>query len=79
MIELSKERQETFLRASLSDRCNYSCEYCAKDLGMENHTPNKIHAPILTADEYIDNLKGFAEHGFKTISFTGGEPFIREA
>jgi len=76
MINLLPEKQSIFLRASLADICNFSCQYCAYDLGMENHTPNCLHAPLLTAEKYIHNLHLLAEHGFQTISFTGGEPLL---
>ena len=76
MIELVPEKKGTFLRASLSDVCNFSCEYCAKDMGMENHTPKFMKADLLSADDYIRNLERIASHGFEIISFTGGEPLL---
>jgi molybdenum cofactor biosynthesis enzyme MoaA len=76
MIYLLPERQSTLLRASVSSICNFSCQYCATDLGMENHTPPCIKAPLLNAKEYIQNMKMIAQHGFKAISFTGGEPLL---
>lgn len=76
MKQLLKEKKGTFLRASVCDVCNFSCQYCATDLGMENHTPTCIDAPLLEAEEYVDNMRLLAEHGFETISFTGGEPFL---
>lgn len=76
MIKLSAEKKGTFVRASLCDVCNFSCEYCAKDMGMENHTPKCIEAELLSADAYIRNLERIAAHGFEIISFTGGEPLL---
>lgn len=76
METLSKEKKKVFLRASISDVCNFSCQYCATDLGMENHTPTCLKAPLLTAEQYIRNMKLLAQHGFKTVSFTGGEPLL---
>ncbi len=76
MKHLSKEKKGTFLRASISDVCNFSCQYCATDLGMENHTPKCITAPLLSTEDYVNNMKALAKHGFETISFTGGEPFL---
>lgn len=73
---LTPEKQTTLLRASISDICNFSCQYCATDLGMENHTPSCIHAPLLTPEQYIHNLSLLAQHGFNAISFTGGEPLL---
>ena len=76
MITLLPEKKGTFLRASLCDVCNFSCEYCAKDMGMENHTPKCIDVGLLSAEEYGRNLERIASHGFEIISFTGGEPLL---
>ena len=76
MISLLPEKQGTFLRASISNVCNFSCQYCATDLGMENHTPVCMDAPLLTAEQYIKNIEMISKHGFKIISFTGGEPLL---
>lgn len=45
---------------------------------MENHTPTCLKVPLLTAEQYIRNLKLLAQHGFKTVSFTGGEPLLND-
>ncbi|MDR0983424.1 MAG: radical SAM protein [Ruminococcus sp.] len=75
MKKLNPEKQSIYLRASVSDRCNFACVYCAFDLGMENHTPVNIVAPLLSIEDYVKNLKLIADRGFKNVSFTGGEPF----
>lgn len=76
MNKLMSEKQSVFLRASVSDICNFSCQYCASDLGMENHTPTCLRSSLLTAEQYIRNLRLMAQHGFRTVSFTGGEPLL---
>ena len=76
MNTLLPEQQSIFLRASVCNVCNFSCLYCVFDLGMENHTPFGINAPLLSIDEYIRNMKFIAKHGFKNISITGGEPLL---
>ncbi len=76
MIQLLPEKKSTFLRASISSKCNFACQYCATDLGMENHTPICLRAPELNVEDYIKNMKRIAQHGFETISFTGGEPLL---
>lgn len=73
---LAPNRQGVFLRASISSVCNFNCRYCAADLGMENHTPRGISADLLTSERYLRNLGLIARHGFKNISFTGGEPLL---
>lgn len=73
---LMPEKKDVAVRASISAVCNFSCLYCAKDLGMENHTPIDIDAPILTVAQYIENMRIISEHGVSIISFTGGEPLL---
>lgn len=76
MKMLSESRRGVFFRASISSVCNFNCRYCAKDLGMENHTPHELNAGLLNAEQYVRNLNLIARHGFKIISFTGGEPLL---
>ncbi len=76
MVYLLPEKQGTFIRASICDVCNFSCQYCAADLGMENHTPTCLQAPLLSAKQYVRNMEWAAQHGFRIISFTGGEPLL---
>lgn len=76
MIHLLPEKQGTFVRASICNICNFSCQYCATDLGMENHTPHCLNAPLLNAEQYVRNMEWVAQHGFRIISFTGGEPLL---
>lgn len=76
MKMLLPEKRDIYLRASVCDICNFSCLYCPSDLGMENHTPYSMNAPLLNADEYIRNMRIIAKHGFKKVSFTGGEPLL---
>lgn len=76
MIQLTSGREGIFLRASVWDACNFSCQYCPKDLGMENHTPVCMKTPVLSPEAYIRNMGWIAKHGFRIISFTGGEPLL---
>ncbi len=76
MRSLKDEKQTTFLRASVCDICNFSCEYCATDLGMENHTPKCLNTKLLNVNQYMNNINQLAKYGFKTVSFTGGEPLL---
>lgn len=76
MKALTPNRQGVFLRASISSVCNFNCRYCPTDLGMENHTPRGLCAELLNAEQYVQNLGLIAKHGFKNVSFTGGEPLL---
>ena len=66
-------RQMTYLRISLTDRCNFRCLYCMPALGMK-FQPRQEH---LTDDELLRLVGLFAEVGFTKFRLTGGEPTIR--
>src|SRR5690242_13209560 len=66
-------RQMTYLRISLTDRCNFRCVYCMPALGMK-FQPKAEH---LTDDELLRLVGLFAQLGFTKLRLTGGEPTIR--
>ena len=66
-------RSITYLRISLTDRCNLRCAYC-----IPNTSANWIpQENLLTADEIIKVVKAAASLGVSKIRLTGGEPLIR--
>lgn len=70
------DRVHDYLRISLTDKCNFQCQYCNPD-GMRNHLSEKKN--ILTFEEILRIIKIFsAELGFKKFRFTGGEPLVRK-
>ncbi len=67
-------RTHTYLRISLTDKCNLRCNYCMPHEDMQ-FMPN---AWLMSADE-IRTLAGiFVEMGVQKIRLTGGEPLIRK-
>ncbi|MCE6992979.1 GTP 3',8-cyclase MoaA [Dyadobacter sp. CY323] len=67
-------RKHTYLRISLTDKCNLRCTYCMPQEDMQ-FMPNKW---LMQADE-IQELAGiFVEMGVEKIRLTGGEPLIRK-
>lgn len=76
MEQLRSELKGIYLRAAVTDICNFSCQYCATDLGMENHTPKELDIPVLPVDAYLENLRRISLHGFENVSLTGGEPLL---
>ncbi len=67
-------RRHTYLRISLTDRCNFRCVYCMPPEGVE-WGPRET---ILSLEE-IYRLSGlFAELGITKVRLTGGEPTIRK-
>lgn len=66
-------RNITYLRISLTDKCNLRCVYCMpEDMVFRPHTE-------LLQDDEIDRLVHlFAGIGFTKFRLTGGEPTIRQ-
>ncbi|KAJ3120899.1 Molybdenum cofactor synthesis protein 1 [Nowakowskiella sp. JEL0407] len=67
-------RSHTYLRISLTERCNLRCTYCMPEEGIEL-TPN---SQLLTAEEIVRLAKLFVLHGVTKIKLTGGEPTVRK-
>ena len=66
-------RQHDYLRISLTDVCNFRCQYCMPDENIR-FMPS---AKLMQADE-IDTIAGvFVKLGVKKIRLTGGEPLQR--
>jgi len=63
-------RAITYLRLSLTDRCNFRCSYCAP-LGQEQHEDP------LSRDEVARLVSIFARLGVRRVRLTGGEPTLR--
>jgi cyclic pyranopterin phosphate synthase len=66
-------RQMTYLRISLTDRCNFRCVYCMPAIGMKFQPREEM----LTDDELLRAVRLCAELGFTKLRLTGGEPTIR--
>ncbi len=66
-------RKHTYLRLSLTDRCNLRCSYCMPPQGIE-WTPR---ADILTEGEIVRLAGIFVSMGIDKIRLTGGEPLAR--
>lgn len=65
-------RDITYLRLSVTDRCDFRCVYCmAEDMVF------LPRAQVLTLEESIDICSAFAELGVHKIRITGGEPLLR--
>ncbi|WP_026837183.1 GTP 3',8-cyclase MoaA [Gillisia sp. JM1] len=80
MIEEKKKivdnfgRAHTYLRISLTDRCNLRCFYCMPEEGIELMEKSNI----MTIEEIIALATTFRDLGVDTIRLTGGEPLVRK-
>lgn len=66
------ERAFPYLRLSITDICNFRCEYCLPD-GYQGSKPK-----FLTLPEIQRLVTAFAELGVWKIRLTGGEPSVRK-
>ena len=65
-------REVTYLRMSVTDRCDFRCVYC-----MSEHMTFLPRAQVLTLEELAFIGETFVELGVKKIRLTGGEPLVR--
>jgi len=66
-------RQIEYLRISVTDRCNFRCQYCMPVEGL----PWLPKGDILRYEEIADIVGQLAPMGLKRLRITGGEPTIR--
>ena len=66
-------RRHSYLRISVTDRCNLRCTYCMPEHGID-WTPQ---SKILHKDEIIRLARLFVSMGIRKIRLTGGEPLVR--
>ncbi|MFN4196638.1 MAG: GTP 3',8-cyclase MoaA [Caldimicrobium sp.] len=66
-------RAITYLRISLTDRCNFRCIYCQRK-GPFTYLP---HEEILTYEEIEEIVREAVNLGVKRVRLTGGEPLLR--
>ena len=65
-------RHVTYLRISVTDRCDFRCVYC-----MSEDMQFLPRARILTLEELAQVARAFVELGVRKIRVTGGEPLVR--
>lgn len=66
------QRRITYLRMSVTDRCDLRCAYCMPE--RMTFLPKK---DVLSLDELHDLALGFIDRGITKIRLTGGEPLVR--
>ncbi|MBT5049333.1 MAG: GTP 3',8-cyclase MoaA [Rhodospirillaceae bacterium] len=65
-------REVTYLRVSVTDRCDFRCVYCmAEDMTF---LPK---AEVLTLEELDRVCSAFVERGVRKLRMSGGEPLVR--
>ncbi|ESO93573.1 hypothetical protein LOTGIDRAFT_215958 [Lottia gigantea] len=70
----SFQRQHTYLRISLTERCNLRCQYCMPENGVDLSPKTDL----LSTKEILNLSKLFVKEGITKIRLTGGEPLVRK-
>lgn len=66
-------RLHTYLRVSVTDRCNYRCVYCLPAEGV-TWMPRE---DVLSFEEIARVVRVMAGMGLRRVRLTGGEPTVR--
>ena len=66
-------REITYLRISITDKCNLRCTYCMPEDGVELQS----HSDFLSFEQIEKVVKSAARLGIRKIRLTGGEPLIK--
>src|SRR6266571_4092836 len=61
------------LRISVTDRCNFRCQYCMPAEGL----PWLDRADVLTFEEIERLVRLLVPLGVRSVRLTGGEPLVR--
>lgn len=62
-----------YMRLSVTDLCNYRCQYCMPPGGVKK----LCHDDILSIEELVEISEAAVQCGVKKIRITGGEPLVR--
>jgi GTP 3',8-cyclase len=67
-------RTVDYLRVSVTERCNFRCQYCMPEKPF-SWVPKEN---LLSFEELFEFIKVSIDEGIKKIRITGGEPLLRE-
>ena len=67
-------RSITYLRLSVTERCNLRCRYCMPEEGVLK----KSHNDMLTEEEMVQAVRAAATLGVTKLRITGGEPLVKK-
>jgi len=66
------------LRISVTDRCNFRCNYCMPKEIFDKDYAYLPHTALLSFEEITRLARQFIAHGVQKIRLTGGEPLLRK-
>ncbi len=67
-------RPISYLRISLTDRCNYRCTYCMPEAGVDLAPRSEV----LSFEEIEQAVSALMQVGVRRVRLTGGEPTVRK-
>ena len=67
-------RNITYLRISLTDKCNLRCRYCMPEEGV----CKRSHHEMMNEDEVVTAVEVAASLGIRKVRLTGGEPLVKK-
>ncbi|QHQ40892.1 GTP 3',8-cyclase MoaA [Microbulbifer hydrolyticus] len=73
MLEDGHGRRFYYLRLSVTDVCNFRCDYCLPDGYRASH-----NLPDLSVAEASTVMRAFAQLGTRKVRLSGGEPSLRK-
>lgn len=65
-------RRVTYLRLSVTDRCDFRCTYC-----MSEKMTFLPHSAVMSLEESLQIVETFVSLGVTKVRVTGGEPLVR--
>ena len=66
------------LRISVTDRCNFRCNYCMPKEVFDKNYQYLPHGSLLSFEEITRLARLFVAHGVRKLRLTGGEPLLRK-
>jgi len=69
----SFDRRITYLRISVTDKCNLRCRYCMPEEGV----PPRNHSDFLSFEQMTEVARAAVGLGVTKIRLTGGEPLVK--
>jgi cyclic pyranopterin phosphate synthase len=70
----SFDRPITYLRISVTDKCNLRCTYCMPEEGV----PRRDHAEFLSFEGITGAVRAAVGLGITKVRLTGGEPLVKK-
>ena len=67
-------RNITYMRISVTERCDMRCRYCMPENDVCEKTPKEL----LSEEETVTAIRAAASLGITKLRFTGGEPLMKK-